>query len=161
MMIVRQARTAAICVAAPALALMLAASAARAEQPQSPAPMNIIHVDVIGLRSSAGKVGCALFASPAGFPRDSKQALKRMRVAIDGGHARCDFAGVSAGTYAVTTYHDENDNHKFDSTWLGIPKEGYGFSGNVHPKLHAPSFDDTRFKYPGGEMTLEIKMIYW
>jgi len=37
-------------------------------------------------------------------------------------------AGIPPGTYAIACYHDENDNGKLDTNFLGIPKEGTGAS---------------------------------
>jgi len=47
--------------------------------------------------------------------------------------ARCDFEDIPPGTYALVVIHDENMNGKLDTNWVGIPKEGYGFSNDVKP----------------------------
>ncbi len=52
--------------------------------------------------------------------------------------ARCDFEDISPGTYALAVIHDENGNGKLDTNWVGIPTEGYGFSGlpqNLYARL--------------------------
>jgi len=58
------------------------------------------------------------------------------------------------GKYAFKFFHDENMNEKLDVNWLGIPKEGFGFSNNPRMTFGPPSFDKTLFKltYP-----IEIK----
>ena len=51
---------------------------------------------------------------------------------------------IPPGTYAIGVYVDENENGKFDTNFLGIPKEQYGFSSNARafgiPKFEAASF---------------------
>jgi uncharacterized protein (DUF2141 family) len=80
---------------------------------------------------------------------------------IHGGRAQCVFPGVPAADYAVTIFHDENGNKKFDSNFVGYPLEGYGFSNNVKPVLKAPGFDETKFHYDGsGVKQIPITMIY-
>ena len=60
--------------------------------------------------------------------------------------ARCDFEGIPAGTYALVVLHDENMNGKVDTNWIGIPKEGYGFSNDAKASFSAPSFKDASFQ---------------
>jgi uncharacterized protein (DUF2141 family) len=49
-------------------------------------------------------------------------------------------------------YNDENMNGKLDTNWLGIPKEGYGFSNDEKALLDAPSFSAASFQYDGGTL---------
>jgi len=52
----------------------------------------------------------------------------------------------------VPLYKDENMNGKLDTNWLGMPKEGYGFSNDVKALLGAPSFCAASFQYDGGTL---------
>jgi len=120
-----------------------------------------IHVTVLNIRNSKGTVDCALFNSPQGFPADVlHSALKLAATKISNGTARCDFEGVPAGTYAVVVLHDENMNARIDYNWLGIPREGYGFSGDANDWLGAPSFARTSFAFDGHELDLTITLRY-
>ena len=49
------------------------------------------------------------------------------------------------GEYAITFFVDSNGNFKMDKSFLGIPKEQYGFSNNVMGRMSAPSFDQAKF----------------
>jgi uncharacterized protein (DUF2141 family) len=51
-------------------------------------------------------------------------------------------------------------NGKLDTNWLGIPKEGYGFSNDVKPLLGAPPFSAASFQYDGGTLDLTIRLHY-
>ena len=64
------------------------------------------------------------------------------------------------GTYAVAVYHDENDNHHFDRTLLGLPAEGYGFSNNVKPLFGLPSFASVTFPVGPTQTRIGITLIY-
>lgn len=80
---------------------------------------------------------------------------------IPAGEARCDFEDIPSGSYALVVLHDENMNGKLDTNWLGIPKEGYGFSNNAKPAaFHAPSFSDASFVYDGKTLDLTITLRY-
>jgi uncharacterized protein (DUF2141 family) len=120
-----------------------------------------IKVGVTGFRNYNGKLGCSLFNGPEGFPRDGSKVFRHMWAPIQNGRGECFFTGLPAGDYAVTIFHDENNNGKFDENWMGMPLEGYGFSNNVKPMLKAPSFDDCKFHYEGiGIKEIPIEMIY-
>lgn len=52
------------------------------------------------------------------------------------------FTGLADGEYAVSVYHDENENWELDRNWMGIPKEMFGFSNNAKAKFSPPKFDE-------------------
>ncbi len=74
--------------------------------------------------------------------------------------ARCDFLEVPAGTYALVVLHDENMNARADYNWIGLPKEGYGFSNDARGTLGAPSFSQASFAYDGKSLELTITLHY-
>jgi uncharacterized protein (DUF2141 family) len=118
-----------------------------------------IHVKVLNIRNSTGTVACALFDSPVGFPIEALlSAMNVMVIKVRNTKARCDFEDIPPGTYALAVFHDENMNGKLDTNWLGIPKEGYGFSNDVKPLLGTPPFSAASFQYDG-EPDLTISYI--
>jgi len=120
-----------------------------------------IHVTILGIRNSVGTVDCALFDSPNGFPRDVLHSAMRLVVMkVPNTEARCDFEGIPPGTYALVVLHDENMNGKIDTNWLGVPKEGYGFSNDAKAAFRAPSFSDASFVYDGKTLDLTITLRY-
>ncbi|HWW63881.1 MAG TPA: DUF2141 domain-containing protein [Sphingomonadaceae bacterium] len=53
------------------------------------------------------------------------------------------------GHYAAQGFHDENRNGKADQGFLGIPKEGVGFSNDAPIRLAPPRLKDALFDYTG------------
>jgi uncharacterized protein (DUF2141 family) len=53
---------------------------------------------------------------------------------------------LKPGMYSFKFFHDENKNEKLDTNWLGIPKEGFGFSNNPSMNFGPPSFEKTIFE---------------
>ncbi|MGO9992533.1 MAG: DUF2141 domain-containing protein [Steroidobacteraceae bacterium] len=51
-------------------------------------------------------------------------------------------------------------NGKLDTSWLGIPKEGYGFSNDAKVLFRAPSFADASFSYDGNTLDLTVSLRY-
>lgn len=141
-----------------AILLIALPAAARADEASKAGG---IKVEVTGFRNNNGQLGCSLFAGPEGFPRDRSKVFRRVRTPIQGGRGECFFNGIPAGDYAVTVFHDENSNGKFDMNWAGYPLEGYGFSNNVKPRFKAPSFDESKFQFDGaGVKQISIDVIY-
>jgi len=115
-----------------------------------------LEVNVGGVRNDHGHVLAqvcpkAQFLSPrcpwrAGVPAKPGQVTVRI-------------PNVPPGTYAVQAYHDENDNKHIDRNWLGIPKEGLGFSRDAPFRFGPPRFDDAAFQLrpEGGRITLTLR----
>ena len=120
-----------------------------------------IHLTVLNIRNSTGTVACALFESPDGFPREFlRSATNVMVIKIRKTQARCDFEDIPPGNYAIAVVHDENMNGKLDTNWLGIPKEGYGFSNDAKAVLGTPSFSAASFPYDGQSLELKLALHY-
>lgn len=69
------------------------------------------------------------------------------------------FIGLSPGFYAISIVHDENANGQMDS-FLGIPREGFGFSGNAAPRLGPPSFREAAIELESGSARHEVRIRY-
>jgi uncharacterized protein (DUF2141 family) len=120
-----------------------------------------IHVKILNIRDSTGCVACALFESPVGFPTEFlHSATNIMIIKVRDMQARCDFEDIPSGTYALAVIHDEDMNGKLDTNWLGIPKEGYGFSNDAKALPGGPSFSAASFPYDGQNLDLTITLHY-
>lgn len=126
---------------------------------QTPCPG--IHITILNIRNSTGTVACALFESSVGFPtKYLHSATNVMSIKIRDTHARCDFLDIPQGTYAIAVVHDENMNGIIETNWMGIPKEGYGFSNDVKSLIGAPSYTAASFPYDGENLEMMIKLRY-
>ncbi len=120
----------------------------------------VLAVEVHGLRNGQGQVLCFLYASEAGFPADPARAIAKVAAPIAGRAATCRFAGLTPGGYAVAVAHDENGDGRLDRNLIGVPMEGVGASMNPISHFGPPSFDQARFDYAGGAMTLTVQVHY-
>ncbi len=135
--------------------------AATAPDATAPAAAGALGVHVHGLRNEKGPLLFAVFGAAAGFPNRSEKALATRIVERHGLEHTVVFRGLPPGEYAVSFVHDENGNGRLDKNILGIPKEGFGVSNDVRPRIGAPAYRDARLVYDGGERTLEIRAIYY
>jgi uncharacterized protein (DUF2141 family) len=124
--------------------------------PQAQGGSASLTVSITGLKSNKGLVRLALCPAGAGFPDCGAKAVKTASLPITGGTAQIVLTGLTPGTYAVSTFHDANSNGKLD-TFGGIPREGFGFSGNPALKPRAPKFAECQIVVAGA-VTTAIKM---
>jgi uncharacterized protein (DUF2141 family) len=87
----------------------------------------------------------------------TKKSLQQQWIKIEKNETQAVFNNLKSGKYAVRSYHDENNNKKMDTDFLGIPKENWGCSNNVRPHLAAPKFEDMIFVLEKDE-TITINM---
>ncbi len=122
--------------------------------------LSIVRVEIIGLKSSNGKVLINLFDRATGFPSNPQNALKSYVLEIKNKQAFVEFSCTPQKEYAIALVHDENNNGDMDKNFFGIPKEGYAFSNNYRPTIKSPSFKQASFKASGEKMTLKLDVIY-
>ena len=118
------------------LSMMFVASIAGAQ--------NKLTVVVDGIEKSSGKVLVAV-ADSANF---QKQPLYYGFAKVGKGQKEVTVVieNVAKGKYAVSLYHDENDNNKLDTGEYGIPTEKYGFSNNARGEMGPPVFKSCMIK---------------
>lgn len=112
-----------------------------------------ITVTVVNASSNQGKITFALF-DEAGFLRIPLQGKSSK---IENGKSTIVFENVPVGEYAITCYHDKNDNNKMDFSSQGMPMEDYGTSNNVM-SFGPPQYYNAKFMVSDKDVSLEIKL---
>lgn len=114
-----------------------------------------IHVD--GFRNQKGDLGVTAFNSPNGWPEHNEKAFQHGGFPFSGDKATVTLQ-LPPGRYGIAVLHDENSNHKLDRNFIGIPKEGFGFSNNPKVYLSAPSFDAAAIQLacPGTDISIHL-----
>jgi uncharacterized protein (DUF2141 family) len=120
-----------------------------------------LHITVSGVRSAKGNIAITLYPDEADHFLDGKFKLARQELPITLPVTGACFTVAAPGYYAVALFHDENGNHHFDTSSLGIPTEGYGFSNNPTLYLAPPSLSRVRFFVHTGNNPVAIQMIYY
>lgn len=65
---------------------------------------------------------------------------------------------LPTGKYAITIFHDINQDGELSTNFLGIPKEPYGFSNNPKAKFGPPSFEESLFEFKEKGQVIEIEL---
>ena len=67
---------------------------------------------------------------------------------------------VPPGRYAAQAYQDANDDGVLDRNWLGLPKEGMGFSNDAPMRFGQPRFHDAAFILGIGDAEISFRLRY-
>lgn len=121
-------------------------------------PLASLELDFTQLRSAKGLLQICIAPAADEFPdcKNGRGAIKRSIPAKD---ARLEIGGLAPGDYAVAVIHDANGNGKLD-TFMGIPREGFGFSRNPTIGFGPPRFSAARFSVtPAGDRQ-EVRIRY-
>src|SRR5687767_10723404 len=104
-------------------ALLLASGRTGAEEPRAPSAIAF----VTQVNGSRGVVRCGLFTERGWLKNPVAAAVST----AEGKKAVCLFRNVAPGTYGLSAFHDENDNGKLDTNFIGLPTEDYCASRNA------------------------------
>ena len=66
---------------------------------------------------------------------------------------------VEPGEYAISVHHDDNDNGKMDTNFIGIPKEPTGLSNGAVPKFGPPKYKNAAFRVGDEDLQMRIKLL--
>ncbi len=110
------------------------------------------------LRATAGTIEIAIFNSEEDFLQEG-QAMKVVRIPVHDDQVTATINDLPYGTYAVTSYHDINDNNEFDRNFLGVPKEPVAVSRMYTKKWRKPRFGEAHFSIAAPEHEERMKFI--
>lgn len=97
------------------------------------------------LESSQGSIKFLVFNKSEGYPDLAEKSFIQRTIPISEAQKGIELE-LPESIYAVTAIHDSNDNDKLDTNFLGLPKEGFGFSNNPRIYFGPPSFKRSSFK---------------
>jgi uncharacterized protein (DUF2141 family) len=75
-----------------------------------------------------------------------KKEVASKTISVNAKEVVVSFPNLKAGNYAISAYHDVNENNELDSNFIGKPTEPYGFSNNAMGRFGPPAFDAAKVK---------------
>lgn len=124
-------------------------------------PLGVLEIEVSGARNNKGVVLCSVFKDAKGYPDQPSLAIYKSRLPVRDRRVLVEVTGLPPGQYAVALLHDENEDGKMNTSLLGLPKEGYGFSNNVMGLMGPPSFSKASVLVKEGtKKTISITLRY-
>ena len=117
-----------------------------------------LQVTVQGVRSSLGQLRLAMFNQAKEFPEG--QEVRSLDIDAKSGTTVALFKSMPPGVYAIALHHDENSNKNMDINFIGLPKEGYGFSSDAQAIFGPPTFDAASFEFGNKDKKIRMRVLY-
>ncbi|MCY1723310.1 DUF2141 domain-containing protein [Prolixibacteraceae bacterium Z1-6] len=80
------------------------------------------------------------------FNSETEEVVKGISEKIAENKCIITVENLKPGNYAFKYFHDENMDEKINTNFMGLPREGYGFSNNAKGKFGPPTFDKMIFE---------------
>jgi uncharacterized protein (DUF2141 family) len=114
-------------------------------------------VTIDGIGDDHGSVLGALYNSETTF-MNQPAAKAWLKLKAASGQVQYVFHNLPAGKYALSVFHDENDNGKLDRNDLGVPTEGYGFSNDAQGVGGPPKWGQAAFDFDGPSKSITVSL---
>jgi len=110
------------------------------------------------LKAKNGVVEVSLYNDGNTFLNAGSAAhTKRQRVI--NGKIQVVFENIPFGEYAAVSYHDVNENHKFDRNFMGIPKEPVAVSQLSKKQFSKPCFKEAKIGFNHSNMIVKMMFV--
>ena len=117
-------------------------------------------VVISDIRSDIGVLNIAVYDNKNDWLGSSTVQKRSLQVLENGvgGVVTTSFE-VEPGEYAISVHHDDNDNGKMDTNFIGIPKEPTGLSNGAVPKFGPPKYKDAAFRVGDEDLEIPIELL--
>lgn len=121
-----------------------------------------LEVTISNIRTNKGQLCVAIFDNEDGFKKEqpcwennySKSKIEEGEVVL----TIC----IPSGIYGLSVLDDENMDGKMKYNTIGVPQEGFGFSGYRHKGIRKPLFNNFIFRVEDNQTTkIEVVMKYF
>jgi len=105
----------------------------------------LLIIEVTNIKAVTGTLYVAIYDSPESYNNDKMYIKQRVPVLDE--TVSIKFKDIPCGEYGIKIFHDINSNGKLDRSFIGIPKEPFGFSKNPEIKRGPPDFSELKFAF--------------
>ncbi|UZD24119.1 DUF2141 domain-containing protein [Algoriphagus halophytocola] len=118
-----------------------------------------IEINIQDLSSDKGIIQVLVFDQEKGWPESVDDAWMALGIPIKNGVAKKTIPDVPEGNYAITVFHDEDEDGLIRKNKVGYPLDDFGFSNNPSLLFGVPSFTKCSEKVESGSTTqFEIEL---
>lgn len=119
-----------------------------------------VEVTITGLKNNTGQIVIGVFKDEATFHKENAFLSKSFRKEeITEGKMKVTLS-LEPGVWGLSLLDDENMSGLMEYNFIGIPREGFGFSDYYHSGLTKPKFDAFRFTLEKEKKKITIKVRY-
>lgn len=115
-------------------------------------PTASLTIEITDLKNSKGQILLE-------FSDSDKNVIREIVQNIEDNKCIVQITDLTSGSYSFKYFHDENSNKEMDTNWVGMPKEGFGFSNNAKGTFGPPAHEKTIFEIKS-DTTVNCTPIY-
>ena len=114
-----------------------------------------LNLEISGIEKINGAIMVAVYDSKEDFLSQNMISSGQFEVKTNlvKGHLSLPF-----GTYAISVFHDTNNDGELNSNFIGIPKEPIGFSKDAKGKFGPPKYEQAAVNFDRENQLLKIKL---
>jgi len=120
-----------------------------------------VEIKITNIKNKNGSFQLAVYKDAASY--ENKTPLlknKYLKTNVNTNGELMVILNLAEGTYGIALLDDENGNTKMDYNFLGMPKEGFGFSDFYLTGISKPTFTDFDFLLKNETKNITIKIRY-
>ena len=110
------------------------------------------------IENSGGSMHIGLYINEETWLDIGSEYIPRV-IPVYGEHMEVVYKNLPPGKYAISIFHDEDNNGKINKNFIGYPTEGFAFSKDVKVRFSAPDFEDCAIDLQS-DTTIEVHMDY-
>lgn len=116
-----------------------------------------IKIKISGIDQNTGNIYIALFDenNKESFVKNTEKSKARKIIKVADNKAYTSFKNINYGNYAISVFHDKNNNAQLDRNKSGIPTEAFGFYKN-YSAIGLPKFENCMFTVDSSIVEIEI-----
>ncbi len=117
----------------------------------------VLKVKVMNIKKGEGTIRIAAYSPDQKFL--GEEIVEGIITPVnEAGSVIAVFENLPLGTYALSLYHDQNNNGKLDTNFVGIPKEPYGFSNDARGTFGPPKYTAAQFDFIKDGQQIEVRV---
>ncbi len=132
--------------------LILFLSSSIKAQPQT---SKKLQVQITNISSDEGFIRVGLYNIKEQFLR---KTYKSKAVKAAKNQVSVIFEDLPEGEYAISLYHDKDNNDKLNTNFLRIPTEPYAASNNARSMFGPPKWENAKFELKEDKKAITIKL---
>jgi uncharacterized protein (DUF2141 family) len=119
-----------------------------------------LNIKIENIRDTTGIIFLAFFRDDGSFHEGKPFMVKKVsKESMVNGSLSVSLC-IEAGHYGIALLDDENSDDRMEYNWLGIPREGFGFSDFYARGLRRPAFSDFDFDVKDSTKNIRIVIRY-
>ena len=125
-----------------------------------PVMTQTLNIKIENIRNAKGRIYLGIFKDNASFQEEKPFLEKRFgKESVENGSLSVSIS-IPEGLYGIALLDDENSDDLMEYNWLGMPREGFGFSDFYLKGFRRPVFSEFDFIMTGPTKDIRIVIRY-